>query len=239
MYYRFLHKQRIVRLQISAIIGVFVSAISFASYGQNDTKESESFVTYTEINYNDSNITFDQKLELAFSHAFGLSTYTGDNEEAFAKLAPYSANDLELIRLSATSTEYTRGAITILQDACDHYRSTPRELIDVEYLARSQEESHQASLTERKTFIAGLYVQLSPNAKEGLQKIMSSTSFGNQTGVIGKIDYVRAALANPEEFINSHSYSCKNVDVMMDELETDNQNRMQLNVMDFSSKENN
>lgn len=226
---------------MAVTFGVFASVISIASFGQDvsgDAKGAEGFVTYTKIDSNDSNITFEQKLEQAFSYAYGLSTYVGNNEGVLAQLAQYSTADLGLIDQSVTSVEYTRGALSILQDACRHYRSTDDEALDIEFLARSHEESHQAELVDRRTFIAGLYAQLSEGGQDAIQETMSSSTFGTQSGVVGKIDYVGAALADPKEFKRGLPNSCANVDAMASELEIDSNNRIKVNVIEFTSEEN-
>ncbi|MFK7862942.1 MAG: hypothetical protein AB8B95_01825 [Pseudohongiellaceae bacterium] len=212
---------------------VFTQSLSPAS-AQSDssfTMPGAHLIKTVEIDYSDPAVINDAKVEAAFSRAYGLLTYEGDNEAALSDLAKFTQNDRALIYDSLYSAEYTRNAIASMVEACRYFETTAYDQLDAEYLARNRPEAQELELRDRKAFVAGLYLQLSKDGKNQLDHYMSRFDPGNRAGRVSKVDAVEYAKAYPEQVKSSFYGSCTNIYDAADDLANNEPRSVQMTTL--------
>lgn len=142
----------------------------------------------------------DERLRLTFSTLWGITTYVGDNAEVLSQLDNFTNNDISLVKRSANDYSYTREARKILSDLCDYYDATPRESLDVEYLARAPLQSHDIEVSSKKQFLRNLYGELSIKGKsyfdQRMKDIHLTASTGNSYTYREEPDFTKPVMVN-------------------------------------------
>lgn len=198
-------------LSIFFLSGAFLSFPAYSQSGFSYPEALDEYITVTEVDFSDPTVAFNGKLESAFSHAYGTTTYTGNNRHVLSKLAIFTGSDIELIIDSQTSTAYIESTMRTLNEVCDYYDSTDYDDLDAEYLARAKSEAQEAELTDRSTFLVELFIQMSSAGQSEIERIMETVDLSRMTGTTTKVDYLYVAQTNPEQVKAGMSNSCANI----------------------------